>query len=98
MAEEESCVAEDEIFRWKEAIEGSKVLLFAVSGTSRSLTTMILAAHYIGAGRTVVLCVEQLPEDGCQLGSEKVNPYYLFTSLAAKKKCKAQPKLISNLS
>lgn len=69
---EETCVSDDEVLRWKETIDGSKVLLFVVSGDSRSLTTMILAAHYIGAGKKVVLCIEQLPEEECQLGSEKV--------------------------
>ncbi|KAF5302667.1 hypothetical protein FQR65_LT19080 [Abscondita terminalis] len=59
--------------QWKDAIDKSKVLLFVVTNDTKSLTTMILAAHYIGSDQNnVVLCVEQLPSHELQTNGEKL--------------------------
>ncbi|KAF5270421.1 hypothetical protein FQR65_LT05609 [Abscondita terminalis] len=59
--------------QWKDAIDKSKVLLFVVTNDTKSLTTMILAAHYIGSDQNnVVLCVEQLPSHESQTNGEKL--------------------------
>ncbi|GLG99492.1 Uncharacterized protein GBIM_05949 [Gryllus bimaculatus] len=54
------------------AMDNSYVLLFVISNTSRSLASMAVAAHYIGLGCNVVLCVQQLLDD-CILGSDKLS-------------------------
>lgn len=56
-----SLVCEASVLSWKRALEQSRVLVFVVGSDRRALTTMILAAYYIGLGRDVVLCIEQLP-------------------------------------
>lgn len=70
----ESAVLENCILQRKRMIDKSKVVLFVVTSDTRSLTSMILASHYIGLGaQNVILCVEQLPSEDCQLGNEMVN-------------------------
>ncbi|KAK7867197.1 hypothetical protein R5R35_008388 [Gryllus longicercus] len=54
------------------AMDNTYVLLFVISNTSRSLASMAVAAHYIGLGCNVVLCVQQLLDD-CILGSDKLS-------------------------
>ncbi|XP_063245171.1 uncharacterized protein LOC134546333 isoform X3 [Bacillus rossius redtenbacheri] len=54
------------------AMDNSYVLLFVIPSTSRSLAAMTLAAHYIGLGCSVVLCVQLLSEDSV-LGNEKLS-------------------------
>lgn len=53
------------------AMDNSYVLLFVITNTSRSLASMAMAAHYIGLGCNVVLCVQHLPDD-CIFGSDKL--------------------------
>ncbi|KAF5273422.1 hypothetical protein FQA39_LY07439 [Lamprigera yunnana] len=58
--------------RWKNVIDKSKVLLFMVTSDTKSLTTMILAAHYIGLDKNnVVLCIEALSSVDLQNNGEK---------------------------
>ena len=46
-------------------VDNSRVLLFVILGSSRSLSAMCEAAYNIGMGRGgVVLCVQKIPEDG----------------------------------
>lgn len=54
-----------------ELLESSRVLLFAITNETRSLAPMTLAAHCIGLGYNVVLCVQMLPND-CVIGNDKV--------------------------
>ncbi|XP_046986814.1 uncharacterized protein LOC124556841 isoform X1 [Schistocerca americana] len=54
------------------AMDNSYVLLFIISNTSRSVAAMAVAAHYIGLGCNVVLCVQHLADD-CVLGSDKLS-------------------------
>lgn len=54
------------------AMDNSYVLLFIISNTSRSVAAMAVAAHYIGLGCNVVLCVQHLADD-CILGSDKLS-------------------------
>ena len=50
-------------------IDNSRVLLFVILGSSRSLSAMCEAAYHIGLGRGgIVLCVQQIPKDG------RINP------------------------
>ncbi|KFM59070.1 hypothetical protein X975_09429, partial [Stegodyphus mimosarum] len=44
-------------------MENSQVLLFVIKNDSRSLADMILAAHYVGLGCQVVLCIQYIPDD-----------------------------------
>lgn len=52
-------------------LESSRVLLFVITNETRSLAPMTLAAHYIGLGYNVVLCVQMLPEF-CVIGNDRV--------------------------
>lgn len=52
-------------------LESSRVLLFVISNETRSLAPMTLAAHCVGLGYNVVLCVQMLSE-GCTIGEDKV--------------------------
>jgi raw len=52
-------------------LDSSRVLLFVITNETRSLAPMTLAAHYIGLGYNVVLCIQTLPED-CTIGNDKV--------------------------
>lgn len=65
-------VLEKLVLNWKRNLDQSRVLLFVITNDSRSLTTMILASYYIGLGKNVVLCVQQLPTEDCQICGEKV--------------------------
>lgn len=53
-------------------LDSSRVLLFVITNETRSLAPMTLAAHYIGLGYNVVLCIQMLLDD-CEIGSDKVN-------------------------
>lgn len=53
-------------------LEASRVLLFVISNETRSNAPMTLAAHCIGLGYNVVLCVQMLPEK-CTIGDDVVN-------------------------
>lgn len=58
-------------------LDASRVLLFTITNETRSLAPMTLAAHYIGLGYNVVLCVQMLPEF-CIIGHDKVGvPLFL---------------------
>lgn len=52
-------------------LDSSRVLLFVITNETRSLAPMTLAAHYIGLGYNVVLCVQMLPES-CTIGNDQV--------------------------
>lgn len=52
-------------------LDGCRILLFVITNETRSLAPMTLAAHYIGLGYNIVLCVQMLP-DFCIMGNEKV--------------------------
>lgn len=52
-------------------LDASRVLLFVITNETRSLAPMTLAAHYIGLGYDVVLCVQMLT-DSIIYGNEKV--------------------------
>lgn len=52
-------------------LDCSRVLLFVITNETRSLAPMTLAAHYIGLGFNVVLCVQMLPEI-CFIGEDRV--------------------------
>lgn len=53
-------------------LDSSRVLLFVITNDTRSLAPMTLAAHCIGLGYNVVLCVQMLPES-CTIGHDLVN-------------------------
>lgn len=63
-------------------LESSRILLFVITNETRSLAPMTLAAHYIGLGYNVVLCVQMLP-DYCVIGNDKVCTinYYGYKSI-----------------
>lgn len=58
-------------------LESSRVLLFVITNETRSLAPMTLAAHCIGLGYNVVLCVQMMSE-GTNIGNDKVcqNEHY----------------------
>lgn len=53
-------------------LEASRILVFVISNETRSLAPMTLAAHCIGLGYNVVLCVQMLPEK-CTIGEDEVS-------------------------
>jgi len=61
------------------ALDNSFLLLFVITGQSRSLPVMTMAAHYIGLGCNVVLCIQHISEDleinGEKLSKLAVNDY-----------------------
>ncbi|KAL3278444.1 hypothetical protein HHI36_013765 [Cryptolaemus montrouzieri] len=59
----------EKILEWKRPIDRSSVALFTITNDTRSLTSMILAAHYIGLNEKVVLCIQDLPT-GCIISNE----------------------------
>ena len=44
-------------------IDQCRVLLFVITSNTRCVSPMTLAAHYIGLGWRVVLCVQNIPDD-----------------------------------
>ena len=44
------------------AMDNSRVLLFVILGNSLSVKAMCEAAYHIGLGRSIVLCLEAMPE------------------------------------
>lgn len=58
-----------------QVLDASRVLLFVITNETRSLAPMTLAAHYIGLGYNVVLCVQMLPEF-CIIGNDKVITFF----------------------
>jgi hypothetical protein len=66
-------VTDQDVLDWKQAMDSSQVLLFYVTADTRSLTTMILAAHYIAVEKDMVLCIQPLPEENCVVGNETVS-------------------------
>lgn len=79
---------------WNKSIESSKVVLFVVTNDARSLTTMILAAHYIGLSwSNLILCIQSLPttcEGHEQLTTQAIKDYnrgrVYLSDLAKRKK------------
>lgn len=63
---------ESSILSWKKVMDKCNVLLFVITEDTRSLTSMILAAHYIGLDKNVVLCVKSLPLEELVIEDEKV--------------------------
>lgn len=61
-------------------LESSRVLLFVISNETRSLAPMTLAAHCIGLGYNVVLCVQMLPER-CIIGDDQVYFEFFFDTI-----------------
>lgn len=57
-------------------LDASRVLLFVITNETRSLAPMTLAAHYIGLGYDVVLCVQMLT-DSIIYGNERVSGWTL---------------------
>ncbi|XP_059614676.1 uncharacterized protein LOC132260518 [Phlebotomus argentipes] len=53
-------------------LDSSRVLLFVITNETRSLAPMTLAAHYIGLGYDVVLCVQMLVDS--IIGNERLTP------------------------
>lgn len=75
-------------------LDSSRVLLFIITNETRSLAPMTLAAHYIGLGYNVVLCVQMLPEF-CIIGNDTVSKSNLFLfKPCTKKKKYFSPKFI----
>lgn len=66
------------VLRWKRTMDNSKVLLFVITNDTRSLTTMVLAAHYVGLSKNIVLCIQQLPVEDSEICNEKVNLSYII--------------------
>lgn len=60
------------IVHWKNKMDNSRVLLFVITNDTRSLTSMIIAAHYIGLDKNIVLCIQHLPLDESVVENEKV--------------------------
>ncbi|KAL5484564.1 hypothetical protein EMCRGX_G021088 [Ephydatia muelleri] len=65
----------------REAKELSQVLLIVITGQTLSVASMVEASSYIGCGRKVVLCMEDIPTtgtplvEGIQLSERAVKDY-----------------------
>lgn len=70
-------------------LESSRVLLFVISNETRSIAPMTLAAHCIGLGYNVVLCVQMLPQN-CSIGDDKVNHGNFLLIFMFLMKCSSQ--------
>lgn len=64
--------ADDTLMYNPSILDSSRVLLFVITNQTRSLAPMTLAAHCIGLGYNVVLCVQMLPEQ-CTIGHDMVS-------------------------
>ncbi|XP_074033390.1 NDT-like domain-containing protein raw isoform X4 [Leptinotarsa decemlineata] len=64
------CDCNLDVLEWKRALDRSKVLLMVITNDTRSMTSIILAAFYMGLGKDIVLCVQSLPTEGCVIGNE----------------------------
>lgn len=72
LCEEESPIFGDKLLFNPNLLDSSRVLFFLITNETRSLAPMTLAAHYIGLGYNVVLCVQMLPEN-CKIGRDNVS-------------------------
>jgi raw len=61
-------------------LDSSRVLLFVITNETRSLAPMTLAAHYIGLGYNVVLCIQMLSKE-CVIGNDKVRLANFYFSI-----------------
>ncbi|XP_065170859.1 uncharacterized protein raw isoform X3 [Atheta coriaria] len=68
----DACVTENTLVQLKRPLDNSRVLLFYITNDTRSLSSMILAAHYLGLERDVVLCIEHLAAEGVQIAGENL--------------------------
>lgn len=64
---------EANVIHWKRIMYNSRVVLFVITNDTRSLTTMILAAHFMGLDKKVVLCIQHLPLEDFEIDKEKVS-------------------------
>lgn len=60
-----------DVLEWKGALDKSKVLLLVITNDTRSMTSIILAAFYMGLNKDMVLCIQNLPDE-CMIGNEKL--------------------------
>lgn len=63
---------DDELIFNPSELDASRILLFVITNESRSLTAMTMAAHYIGMGYNIVMCVQMLT-NGCIVGGSKLS-------------------------
>ena len=62
----------------REAKDRCSVLLFVVSGDTLSVATLVEVAYFIGQGRKLVLCLNNIPQsenpvvDGIKVGSTRL--------------------------
>ncbi|KAG8230928.1 hypothetical protein J437_LFUL002961 [Ladona fulva] len=54
------------------AMDNCQCLLFVITSGTRAVAAMTMAAHYVGLGCEVVLCVQRLLED-CVVGEERLS-------------------------
>ncbi|KAJ9600897.1 hypothetical protein L9F63_000940, partial [Diploptera punctata] len=54
------------------AMDNSRVLLYVINNTTRSIASMAVAAHYIGLDCNVVLCIQHLSDDAI-IGNDKLS-------------------------
>ncbi|XP_050294260.1 uncharacterized protein LOC126734610 isoform X2 [Anthonomus grandis grandis] len=67
---DENSGSTEDVSKWRQKISQCRVALFVITNDTRSLASMILAAHYIGIGKDVVLSIEQLNGDDCVVSNE----------------------------
>lgn len=71
--------ANDELIFDPAILDASRILLFVIGDQTRSLGAMTMAAHYMGLGYNIVLCIQMLPNEcrinGKQLSSSAIKDY-----------------------
>ncbi|XP_065078116.1 uncharacterized protein raw [Ochlerotatus camptorhynchus] len=69
----------DELIFNPAILDASRILLFVITNQTRSLGAMTMAAHYMGMGYNVVLCVQMLHNEciinGLQLTNSAIKDY-----------------------
>ena len=66
----ESCSSSRLIPIEASAMDNSRILLFVIQSTSRSVGAMAQAAYLIGSGCNVVMCVQYIPQDSVMEGEK----------------------------
>lgn len=61
----------DELIFNPAILDASRILLFVITNQTRSLAAMTMAAHYMGMGYNVVLCIQML-HNGCIINGVQV--------------------------
>lgn len=87
-----------------QAKEQSRILLFVVSGDTLSVASMVEIAYYLGRGRKMVLCINDIPQsedpevDGMKLSQRALKDYNRGRTYLANIANKSRVPIFTNVS